>query len=89
MTTVVDGDVRCIDRIGQQIAYVTADGTITLCDETLTDCTSSPTPSSDIVVQMTSEMADPNVMYLLTDQSQVFLSEDGGETWELLIDGGP
>ena len=34
-------------------------------------------------------MADPNVMYLLTVVSQIFRSVNGGETWELLVDGGP
>jgi hypothetical protein len=81
--------VTAIDRVGQQVAFVTASGVIHLCDEALTECTTGPTPSTDAAIQMASEMADPDILLLLTDQSQVFRSQNGGETWGLVVDGGP
>ncbi len=89
LTSLVTCPVTAIDRVGQQIAYATTEGVIHLCDDTLTECTTWSPPSSDTVIQMVSEMADPNVMYLLTVVSQIFRSVNGGETWELLVDGGP
>ena len=85
----VDEAVTAIDRLGQKVGFVTAAGVIHLCDEALTECTTGPPPSTDTVTQMASEMADPNVLLLLTDQSQVFRSDNGGETWGLIVDGGP
>ena len=85
----VNEGVSAIDRVGQSIAYVTSAGVIHLCDEALITCTSGPAPTTDTVIQLASEMANPEVMYLLTQTSQVFRSPDGGANWELLVDGGP
>ncbi|MDP6943497.1 MAG: hypothetical protein QF464_05055, partial [Myxococcota bacterium] len=78
-----------IDRVGQQIAYVTTDPLIHLCDGALSECTTWSSPTTDTIIQLVSEMADPSVMYALTNQHQIFKSDNGGETWVLLIDGGP
>ena len=58
--------VTAIDRVGQQIGYVTSAGVIHLCDAQLTECTTGPAPSTDTIIQLASEMANPEILYLLT-----------------------
>jgi hypothetical protein len=88
-TNVSEQAVTALDRVGQQIGYVTTDGVIHLCDAALTECTTGPTPSTDTVIQLASEMTNPELLYLLTTASQVFRSPDGGANWELFVDGNP
>ncbi len=87
-TPLVQGAVTSLDRVGQGVAYA-AGGMVYMCDEMLTSCEVGPAPSSDGVVQIASESANPTTFYLLTTASQVFRSTDDATSWDLVVDGKP
>lgn len=76
-----------LDRVSGGFAYGTADGTVALCNASLSVCDELIGPS---LFGSTSVLVDPDfptVIHVLTTGSEVHRSVDGGTTWELLVVG--
>ena len=81
----VSGSISGLDRIGPDLAY-SVGSSVFLCDVTATDCTEISAPGT--VAHTLARSADDADIVVLTSDDEVHHSDDGGETWAKIVDGG-
>lgn len=82
--TVVAANVSGIDRVGDGYGYGTSNGQIHLCDAALDNCEVVASPNGAPALHL---LGAPGHLFALVQGSQVFHTEDAGETWTLVVDG--
>lgn len=83
---VVSGVVTGLDRFGAGFAYGTADGDLQRCDATFAACETLAGPKAGKLVHVLDVPGDPNAAWVLTAASKVFHTDNGGTSWDLIVE---
>lgn len=86
-TTVVTGRVHSLDAGPKGLIYSNDDG-IHSCAADFSDCTTWPAPPSTTPFHVLQDPGALDHLYVLHTSSTVHHTEDGGESWSVIVDGG-